>query len=112
MVCEVYPITNDDCKLMNLKSLAERLGVSYDYVKDMKKMGFELPYGGMTTLSHALRWLNANPNFREDARILKTSGCLSNLRHHPRQSSGKFDSPQLKRGSLSSSRQIQGHDHE
>lgn len=66
-------LTPEDCRLLNLTQLAEHLGVSYDFVKDMRKMGFTLPIGGLTPLSHALDWLNENPNFREDARLLKLS---------------------------------------
>lgn len=97
------PLTPEDCTLYNLTRLAGKLGVSYDYVKEMKKMGFELPYGGMTTLTHALNWINANPDFRADARILK---CSVRPKHHvrpQRQASGRYGSPRLKRDSRSSS---------
>jgi hypothetical protein len=97
------PLTPEDCTLYNLTRLASKLGVSYDYVKDMKKMGFELPYGGMTTLTHALNWINANPNFRSDARILKCSVRPKSHEHPQRPASGRYDSPRLKRGSRSSS---------
>lgn len=96
-------ITEEDCILYNLKGLSGRLKVSYDYVKDMKKMGFELPYGGMTTLTHALNWINANPDFREDARILKLSDRPKHHEHRQRSTAGKFDAPLLKHGSRSSS---------
>jgi hypothetical protein len=106
-VNKVSPITAEDCILINLRGLASRMNTSYDYVKDMKKMGFELPYGGMTTLSHALNWINANPDFRADARLLK----LSNRPKHPARpqplTADKFDAPQSKRGSRSSSRHSQ-----
>ena len=97
------PLTADDCKLLNLRGLSSRMEVSYDYVKDMKKMGFELPYGGMTTLTHALNWINANPYFREDARILKLSDRPKHHEHRQRSTAGKFDAPLLKHGSRSSS---------
>lgn len=66
-------VTEKDHKLMNLTQLANELNVSYDFTKDMRTMGFPLPIGGMTTLTFAMTWLNQNPNFREDARILKLS---------------------------------------
>jgi hypothetical protein len=97
------PLTSEDCKLLNLRGLASRMEVSYDYVKDMKKMGFELPYGGMTTLTHALNWINANPDFRADARILKLSDRPKHHEHRQHPAAGKCDAPLLKRGSQSSS---------
>ena len=100
----VCPITPDDCILFNMRGLADRMNVSYDYVKDMKKMGFDLPYGGMTTLTHALNWINANPDFRSDARILKLSSHPKHLGHRQRSAAGKFDEPPLKSDSRSSSR--------
>ena len=98
------PLTAADCILYNLTGIAGRMKVSYDYVKDMKKMGFELPYGGMTTLTHALNWINANPDFRSDARILKLSSHPKHHEHRQHRAAGKFDAPPLKRGSRSSSR--------
>lgn len=67
----VEVVTENDHKLMNLTQLANELNVSYDFVKEMRKMGFKLPIGGMTTLTYAMSWLNKNKNFREDARRLK-----------------------------------------
>jgi hypothetical protein len=64
-------LTESDCTLLNLKALAGKLNVSYDFVKDMRKMGFEMPFGGLTTLTHALHWLNTHLDFRERARLLK-----------------------------------------
>lgn len=69
----VEVLTVADHKLMNLTQLRRELNVSPDFVKDMRTMGFPLPLGGMTTLTFAMTWLNQNPNFREDARILKLS---------------------------------------
>lgn len=68
-----FRLTAEDCKLLNLTQLAEHLGVKYQFVKDMRMVGFSLPIGGLTTLNHAIDWLNANPNFREDAQVLKLS---------------------------------------
>ena len=90
------PLTADDCTLLNLRGVAGRLGVSYDYVKDMKKMGFELPYGGMTTLTHALNWINANPEFRSEALLLKRSSGPMRLGHRQRSTAGKSYEPRLK----------------
>jgi hypothetical protein len=69
----VEVLTEKDHKLMNLTQLGRELNVSPDFVKDMRTIGFPLPIGGMTTLTFAMTWLNQNPNFREDARILKLS---------------------------------------
>jgi len=64
-------LTHDDHKMLNLKQLSQELNVSYDFTKDMRRVGYRMPFGGQTTLTHALAWLNANPNFREDAILLK-----------------------------------------
>ncbi len=69
----VEVLTEKDHKLLNLTQLGKEFGVSPDFVKDMRIMGFSLPIGGKTTLTYAMDWLNHNPNFREDARILKLS---------------------------------------
>ena len=66
-------LTRNDYKLLNLKGLSQEMNVSYDFVKDMRSAGFEAPIGGLTTLTHAIDWLNSNPNFRENARLLKQS---------------------------------------
>lgn len=100
-----------DCRLLNMKQLSATLGVSYDYVKDMSRMGFELPYGGMTTLTHALNWINANPDFRADARILKLSNRPKHPGHLQRQAADRYDAPLLKRGSQSSSRRSLAYQH-
>jgi hypothetical protein len=63
-------LTNDHT-LMNGRQLAAKLGVKYEFVKDMRLAGFHPPISGLTTLSYATNWLNRNPNFRADARILK-----------------------------------------
>jgi len=69
----VEVLTEKDHKLLTLTQLGKELNVSPDFVKDMRTMGFPLPIGGKTTLTYAMNWLNHNPNFREDARILKLS---------------------------------------
>jgi hypothetical protein len=62
-----------DHSLLNGRQLSERLGVKYDFFKDMRLAGFQFPIAGMTTLAYALDWLNKHPDFRADARILKLS---------------------------------------
>jgi len=105
-------LTEEDCKLLNLRRLAQRLDVSYDYVKDMRRAGFELPYGGMTTITHALNWINTNRNFREDVRILKLSTRRGRGEHHQRQAAGKCDELPLKHDARSSALDSQEHQHE
>ena len=75
----IQVLTENDHKLMNLTQLAKELNVSYDFVKEMRVMGFELPIGGMTTLTYAMAWLNQNPTFRDDAKILKQSKRRAHL---------------------------------
>ena len=66
-------LSGADHVLLNGRQLAQRLGVKYDFVKDMRLAGFQPPISNLTTLSHAITWINRHPNFREDARILKLS---------------------------------------
>ena len=94
----VEVLTEKDHRLLNLTQLSTELNASYDFVKDMRKMGFELPIGGMTTLTFAMAWLNQNPNFREDARILKLSSRPKRRAHPQHLAAGRFDAPQLKHG--------------
>ena len=96
-------LTEADCRLLNLKGLAARLGVSYDFVKDMRSNGFELPFGGLTTLTHALRWINAHGNFREDARLLRLSNRRGRASRRPRTNAGKCDALPSRRDAQSSS---------
>ena len=104
-------LTSNDCQLLNLRKLACRLSVSYDFVKDMRMMGFEMPFGGLTTLTHALDWLNSNPNFREDARILKLSKRRGRGERHQRRVADKCDELPLRRDGLSSSLYSQERQH-
>ena len=104
MKAEIYNLTVEDCKLLNLRDLSLALNVRYDYVKDMKKMGFDMRFGGRTTLTIAVQWLNQNPNFREDARLLKLSNRPKRRAHPQRPTADKFDAPRLKNGSRSSAR--------
>lgn len=99
-----YNLTIQDCKLLNLRELAVCLNVGYDYVKDMRKVGFSMPFGGRTTLTHAVHWINNNPNFRDDARILKLSNRPKPRAHPQHPNADRSDEPRLKRGSRSSSR--------
>lgn len=100
-----HPIlTEADHRLLNGKQLAEELGVKYDFVKDMRLVGFRPPMGGLTTLSYALAWLNRYPNFREDARILKLSRQPKLAVNLPRRAVGKSCGLRLMRGGPRSSR--------
>jgi hypothetical protein len=106
---EAYePILSDlDYRLLNGRQLAECLGVKYDFVKDMRLVGFNPPMSGLTTLTYAREWLNRHPNFREDARILKLSRRPRLVVSLQRRGVGKSDSPRLTRGGLRSSRRLQ-----
>jgi len=96
-------LTEEDHRLLNGKQLAEELGVSYDFVKEMRLAGFIPPISGLTTLSYAIAWLNRHPNFREDARILKLSRKPRLAVNPARQDVGKSGSLQLMRGGRRSS---------
>ena len=97
-------LTEQDHRLLNGKQLAEKLGVKYDFVKEMRLVGFVPPVSGLTTLSFALAWLNRHPNFREDARILKLSKKPRLAVNPARQAVGRSGSLQLMRGGQRSSR--------
>jgi len=96
-------LTEADHQLLNGKQLAEKLGVKYDFVKEMRLVGFNPPISGLTTLTYALDWLNRYPNFREDARILKLSRKPRLVVNPARQAVGKSGSLQLMRGGRRSS---------
>lgn len=66
-------LTNLDHSLLNGRQLVERLNQKYDFFKDMRLAGFQPPISGLCTLTYAIDWINKNPSFREDARILKLS---------------------------------------
>ena len=87
-----------DHHLLNGRQLIERLGVKYDFFKDMRLAGFQPPIAGMTTLGYALDWLNKNPDFREDARILKLARKPILVANPRLRGVGKSDAPQLTRG--------------
>ena len=91
-------LTEADHRLLNGRQLAEELGVKYDFVKEMRLVGFIPPISGLTTLSYASAWLNRHPNFREDARILKLSRKPRLAVSLPRQAAGKSGSLRLMRG--------------
>lgn len=96
-------LTAGDCTLLTGIALSKRLNVSYDYVKDMRAVGFDLPFGGLTTLTHALDWLNANRNFREKARTLRLLRRPTR-RERPRpQDADRCDEPLSRRDSQFSS---------
>ena len=96
-------LTEADHRLLNGKQLAEELGAKYDFVKDMRLVGFIPPISGLTTLSYALAWLNRHPNFREDARILKLSRKPRLAVSQARQAVGKSGSLRLMRDGRRSS---------
>ena len=96
-------LTEADHRLLNGKQLAEKLEVKYDFVKEMRLVGFNPPISGLTTLTYALDWLNRHPNFREDARILKLSRKPRLVVNPARQAVGKSGSLQLMRGGRRSS---------
>lgn len=93
----------DHC-LLNGRQLCVALNVKYDFVKDMRLVGFIPPISGLTTLSYALAWLNRHPNFREDARILKLSRQPKLAVNLPRRAVGKSCGLRLMRGGPRSSR--------
>lgn len=96
-------LTEADHRLLNGKQLAEKLGVKYDFVKEMRLVGFNPPISGLTTLTYALDWLNRYPNFREDARILKLSRKPRLVVNPARQAVGKSGSLRLMRDGRRSS---------
>lgn len=105
-------LTLEDHKLLNQRELANELNVSYDYVKDMRKVGFLMPFGGKTTLSHAIAWINQSPDFRSDARILKLSRRPKPRVHPQRPTAGRSGEPRLKNGSRSSAQHSPAYQHE
>ncbi len=87
-----------DHNLLNGRQLVARLGVKYDFFKDMRLAGFQPPIAGFTTLSYAIEWLNERPDFREEARILKLSRKPRRGVSPQRPTSGKSGALRLKRG--------------
>lgn len=100
-------LSHSDHRLLNGHQLAEFLGVKYDFIKDMRLTGFQPPIGGLTTASYAMSWLNRNPNFRGDARILKLSRKPKLGANPPRPIVGKSCALRLKHGGRRSSQQTQ-----
>ena len=96
-------LSDKDHRLLNGRQLVEALGVKYDFFKDMKLTGFHPPIAGLTTLTYAINWLNRNPEFRDDARILKLSRKPRLVVNPARQAVGKSGSLQLMRGGRRSS---------
>ena len=85
--------------LLNCGQLAEAMGRNPYYVTAMKSAGYQMPYPGRTTLSHALAWLAAHLDF-------KTTGYAMHLTpraHRPRRAVDKFDEPVPKSGSRNAS---------
>lgn len=72
-------------KLLNLKSLAGELGVSYYYTRAMKAAGMPL-YGGRISKQEALDWLRRNPDFRP-TKVMESIGSVSG--DHQRETAGK-----------------------
>lgn len=96
-------LSHSDHCLLNGRQLCVALNVKYDFVKDMRLVGFIPPISGLTTLSYALAWLNRHPNFREDARILKLSRKPRLAVSQARQGVGKSGSLRLMRDGRRSS---------
>ena len=55
--------TKRDTRLLNLTELATELNVGTTYTRAMKKAGLPVP-GGRTTVSAAMDWLRAHPDFK------------------------------------------------
>jgi hypothetical protein len=91
-------LTAADYILLNGRQLASKLGVKYDFVKDMRLGGFQPPISGLTTLTYARNWLNKHPNFREDARILRLSRKPKLAVNPPHRGVGKSGELRLMRG--------------
>lgn len=49
---------------MNASKLALALGRSRWYISAMKAGGYQFRYGTLTTVAHALAWLEQHPEFR------------------------------------------------
>ena len=95
----------DHC-LLNGRQLSVALNVKYDFVKEMRLVGFIPPISGLTTLSYAFAWLNRHPNFREDARILKLSRKPKLAVNPPRRAVDKSCELRLMHGGRRSSRRL------
>ena len=84
--------TEFDYTLLNLRQLGQNLNVSYDFVKDMRRAGFDMPFGGLTTISHAWEWLQENGTFRETARKFRLLNRRANSVRRQRQGADKYGS--------------------
>lgn len=87
-----------DYTLLSGVQLAKQLNVAYDFVKDMRKAGYEMPIGGLTTLTHAWKWLSENGDFRERARTFRLLERPANRARHRRQAAGKCGESLSRRG--------------
>ena len=96
--CVEVVLSADDPHLLNGRQLVDYLGVKYDFFKDMRLAGFHPPIAGLTTASYARDWLNRNPNFREDARILKLARKPKLVVNPRLRDVGRPDALPLKRG--------------
>ena len=72
-------------KLLNLKELADELGVKYYYARAMKAAGMPL-FGGRTTKQAAMQWLMQNPSFQPSKAKVLTEGESED---RPLETSGK-----------------------
>jgi len=62
------PVNRQSDPLLNLQQLAAALSVSYSYVLDARRAGMPLS-GNRISEAAARGWLEANPDFRERARL-------------------------------------------
>jgi len=69
-------------KPVNASQLAQKLGRSRWYVSAMKKCGYKFRYATLTTVAHALDWLEQHSEFRSQEyklhlRLMKRLGKKS-----------------------------------
>ena len=79
-----------DDKMIDLKTLAGRLGVGYSTTRAMKKAGMPLP-GGKTTEGDARKWLKQHPGFRVKDWLTGKATTLPwglDIRYHPDETIG------------------------
>lgn len=86
-------------KLSNKSALAASLGRAPGYISAMQRAGYRMQYGTLTTLSHALCWLAAHPDFRACHQYArKTPPPPRPLTDHPAATSDMCGEPALTNG--------------